>query len=98
MPGVPPRAPAGQPAGATLRYGASTPSAVERRAEPGTKAGESSRTAGLLDDLGDLRERRRRDGQAEGLGSLQVDTDIDFCGALDRQIGGPGALQDLVGT
>jgi hypothetical protein len=36
-----------------------------------------------------------RDRQAERLGGLQIDDELESCRLLDRQIGGPGASQDF---
>jgi hypothetical protein len=38
----------------------------------------------------------RRDREAEGLGGLQVDDQLERCRLLDWQIAGLGALEDLV--
>ena len=50
----------------------------------------------LLDYLIRPRQQRRRDRQAEGLGGLEVDHQLELRGLLDGQIGGLGALEDLV--
>ena len=35
-------------------------------------------------------------GAPEGAGRLEVDGEVELEGLLDRQVGGPGPLQDLV--
>src|SRR5467141_1888068 len=41
-------------------------------------------------------QERRRDRQAERLGGLHVDDQLELRGLLDGQVGGLGALEDLV--
>src|SRR6266851_727082 len=41
-------------------------------------------------------QERRGDRQAEGLGGLQVDDQLELGGLLDRQVSGIGALENLV--
>jgi hypothetical protein len=41
-------------------------------------------------------QERRRDRQTEGLGGLEVDHEFELRRLLDGQVGGPGALEDLV--
>jgi hypothetical protein len=41
----------------------------------------------LLDHLISGRQQRLRDGEAERLGGLEVDDELDFCGLLYRQVG-----------
>jgi hypothetical protein len=48
------------------------------------------------DHLGRLEEERRRDRQAQSLGGLEVDDELERRGLLERQVGGAGAVQDLV--
>src|SRR4029077_2404716 len=48
-----------------------------------------------LDHLIRALQQRRRDRQAEGLGGLEVDDQLEGRRLLDRQIGGLGALEDL---
>jgi hypothetical protein len=47
------------------------------------------------DHLGRLEEQRRRDGEAQGLGGLKVDHQLEFRGLLDRQIGWFGTIENL---
>jgi hypothetical protein len=41
-------------------------------------------------------QQRLRDRQAQGFGGLEVDDQLELGGLLDREIGGLGALEDLV--
>src|SRR5215475_11961129 len=50
----------------------------------------------LLDHLVCPRQQRGRDGEAEGLGGLEVDDQLQPCGLLDREIGRVGALEDPI--
>src|SRR5260370_25134675 len=50
----------------------------------------------LLDHLIRPLQERRRDRQAEGLGGLEVDDQLELGGLLDREVGGSGPLEDLV--
>jgi PAS domain-containing protein len=50
----------------------------------------------LLDHLIGPLQERRRDRQAEGFGGFEVDDQFDLGRLLDWQVGGFGALQDLV--
>src|SRR5262245_49726539 len=50
----------------------------------------------LLDHVVGPKEHRLRDRQAEGLGGLEVDDELELGGLLDGQVGGLGASQDLV--
>jgi len=53
------------------------------------------RTAkGLFDHFVGPTEHRYRDGDAEGLGGLQVDVQLDFSCLLDRQVGGLLAFEN----
>src|SRR5262252_10945840 len=58
-----------------------------------TVQGEAHR---LLDQLIRPLQHRRRERQAEGLGGLEVDDELELRGLLDRQVGGLGPLEDLV--
>src|SRR5438093_93421 len=49
-----------------------------------------------LDQLVRPEQHRPRDRQAERLGGLQVDHQLELRGLLDREIAGLGALEDLV--
>ncbi len=53
------------------------------------------RVGPLLNHLVGARQHRWRDRQAEGLGGLEVDDQLELRGMLDGQVGGFGALQDL---
>jgi len=50
----------------------------------------------LLDHLRRLEEDGLRDGQAKGLGGLEVDDELEGGGPLHRQVRRPGAFEDLV--
>ena len=52
----------------------------------------------LLDHLVGAADQRQRNGEAERLGSLQVDDQLDFGGLLDRQIGRLLAFENLTGV
>src|SRR5262245_33433611 len=51
---------------------------------------------GSLDDLIRSQQQRRRDGEAECPGGLEVDDRFELRGLLDGEIGRLGALEDLV--
>src|SRR5262245_36524762 len=53
-------------------------------------------TLPLLDDLISPSEHRGRDGEAEGLGGLEVDHERKLGWLLDGQVGWLGALEDPV--
>ena len=57
-----------------------------------------SKADNLFDHLVGAADQRQRNGKAEGLGSLQVDDQLDFGGLLDRQIGRLLALENLGGV
>src|SRR6266446_5328470 len=61
----------------------------------GTREISVWRRCGLFDDLVGAGEDRRRDGEAERLGGLEMDDQLEFGGLLHRQIGRLGAAQDL---
>ena len=46
-----------------------------------------NKTAALLDHLVGAGERRQRNGQAERIGGLEIDDQIDLGGLLHRQLG-----------
>jgi hypothetical protein len=41
-------------------------------------------------------QERLRDRQADGLGGLEVDEELELAGLLDREVARPGVLEDLV--
>src|SRR5215470_677819 len=51
---------------------------------------------GLPDHLVRLEQQRRRDGETEGLGGLEVDDQLELRGLLHGQIRGLGPLQDPI--
>src|SRR5262245_29278732 len=59
-------------------------------------SGPCAPCSGSLDDLVCPREHRLRDRQVDGLGSLEVDDQLELRRLLDGQVGGLGALEDLV--
>src|SRR5438552_13134964 len=52
----------------------------------------------LFDDLVGAGENRRRHGQAERVGGLEVDDQLEPRRLLDRQFGQLGAVEDLSGV
>src|SRR5215468_103820 len=52
----------------------------------------------LLDDLVGPHQESLRNGDAEGLGGLAVDDQLDLGRQLDRHVRGLGALEHLVGV
>src|SRR5215831_130988 len=50
----------------------------------------------LLDDLIRSQQQRRRDGEAERLGSFEVDHQLELRGLLNREITGLCTLKDLI--
>src|SRR5215470_13776081 len=53
------------------------------------------RDAALFDDLIRPLQERRRDGEAEGLGGLEIDDELEFCRLLDREVCRLCPTQDL---
>ena len=53
--------------------------------------------AASFDHLVGEREQRRRDGEAKGLGGLEIDDEIELGRLLDRDIAGLRAVQNFVG-
>src|SRR6267142_5901456 len=54
------------------------------------------RWAGGIDHLIRPPQQRGWDREADGFGGLEVDDQLEFRRLLDRQVAGPGALEDLV--
>src|SRR5574341_1986210 len=54
------------------------------------------RAAALFDDLIRPQQQRRRDREAESLGGLAVDHELEFRGVLDGKVCWTGAFEDLV--
>src|SRR5262249_33664090 len=63
---------------------------------PHLSASVRGRGHDLLDHLIRPQQQRRRDGEAERLGGLEIDDEIEFRGLLDREVSGLGALEALV--
>jgi hypothetical protein len=66
-----------------------------RRASEHTPAAEDGVS---FDDLVGACKNRLRDCQAERVGGVQIDDQLEFGRLLDRQIGGFGAVEDLSGV
>jgi hypothetical protein len=50
----------------------------------------------LLDDLVRAQQQRLRDREAERLGRLEVDYELELGGLLDREVSGLGPFEDLI--
>jgi hypothetical protein len=79
----------------------STDSVVSNQRYTGCAANVAARTAttlwpvgGLLDHLVGADQQRVRHGQAEGLRGPQVDRQVELCGLLHRQVGGPAIAEN----
>src|SRR5262245_3680686 len=74
-----------------LQCGGPCPSAVLRplaaQTTPQARARRGTRAGSSLDNFVRPREYRLRDRQAERLGGLEVDDQLEFRGLLDREIG-----------
>src|SRR4030095_8563052 len=68
--------------------------AARRGHPPARSAGSGG--GPLFDPLIRPRQQRRWDREAEGLGGLEVDHQLELCRLLDREVAGLGALEDLV--
>src|SRR5215472_6385678 len=84
----------------SCRFGISYPPAAPRQ-RAARRGGRLPRYRGtpdapLLDHLIRPRQQRPRNRQAERFGRLEVDHQLELGWLLDRQIGGLGALEDLV--
>jgi hypothetical protein len=60
--------------------------------QPGSTTDSCTAAKLIVDHLDGLREQRERHGEAERLGCLKVDHQIEFCRLLNRQIHRLGAL------
>jgi len=49
----------------------------------------------LLNHLVGAAEQRRRKGEAERFGDLEIDSELDFCKQFDRQVGGLLSVGDV---
>src|ERR1700720_3173785 len=58
--------------------------------------GQKEKSSASFDYLVSRGEQRRRDGQAERSGGLQIDYQLKLSGLLYRQIARLGALQNLI--
>jgi len=67
----------------------------QQRPRSDPKAVVSTRCYRLLNHLVGAHQHRSRHSEAQRLGGLEVDDQLEGRGLLDRQIGGLGALEDL---
>jgi hypothetical protein len=58
--------------------------------------GEALRSGQSVDHLVGQDQSRRRHGEAERFGCLQVDHEFEFGWLLDREIGGLSAFEDFI--
>src|SRR5262249_8112701 len=65
-----------------------------RAASPPRRRAGSRTDVASFDHLVGAREQRGRDSQAESLGGPPIDNKLEFCGLLNRQVSGIGALED----
>jgi hypothetical protein len=90
----------GRAGGAALRYFGSTDDRSGSKPRPlgQAKRGREQlqQTARLFDDLVGADEQRRRHVEAERLGGLQVDHQLEFHGRLHGQARGRVALEDAI--
>src|SRR5438270_7576002 len=70
-------------------------SAVPCGSGRGVRSTLNCRSSSSLDNLVGAYQHRLRHGEAERLGGLEVDDQLEGRRVLDRQIGGLGALEDL---
>jgi hypothetical protein len=61
----------------------------------GLKSTQSGRSPALLDNLVGAGEERLRHGEAERVGCVQIDDQLEGRRLLDRHLGGLGAFEDL---
>src|SRR5690242_17522050 len=66
----------------------------ERWSVPSRSTSSRAPDSELLDQLIRPSQQRRRNRQTEGLGSLEVDDQVELRDLLDGEIGRPSALQD----
>src|SRR5215467_7542263 len=63
-----------------------------RRGEHRSLASHERAALHLFNDLIRPQQQRRRDGEAERLGGLEIDDQLELVGLLDGQVAGLGAL------
>ena len=67
-----------------------------RSTRPAATGQEQPFAEPLFDHPVGAQQDRRRNGEAEGVGGLQVDDKLELRGLLDGEVGGLGALENLV--